>query len=100
MLLHRTKPNDEEYFGYYDPRHRFPEEHIQSFTDDGVSWLLMTVVNMELVEGHKAGLSSEDLEKKLNLQWKFCERWIKVDSIMRRELSTYRTGQTDETTDL
>jgi len=94
-LLRRTKQTDKDYFGYYDPRHRIPEEHIQSLTDDGVNWLLMTVVNIELAEGHKAGLSSEDLQKKINQQWKFCENWIKADAFIRECF-----GPKDETTDL
>jgi hypothetical protein len=95
MELLRTKPSDKDYFGYYDPRYRLPEDHIQSLTEDGVNWLLMTVVNIELAEGHKAGLTSEDLLKKISKQWKFCENWIKADAFIRECF-----GPKDETTDL
>lgn len=85
---------NKDYFGYYDPRYRLPEEQIQSLTEDGVNWLLMTAVNMELALGRSAGLSSEDLQKKINQQWEFCQNWIKADSVMRE------CFQKDETTDL
>ena len=82
-LFNQAKYKDEKYFGYYDPRHRLSEEDIQSLTEDGVNWLLMTAVNMELAEGRREGLSSEDLQKRINQQWKFCQNWIKADSLMR-----------------
>ena len=93
---------NKDYFGYYDPRYRLSEEQIQSLTEDGVNWLLMTAVNMELAEGRREGLSSEDLQKKINQQWKFCQNWIKADAFMRECSPTEGRPplHQDETTDL
>ena len=84
--LANTKYKDKKYFGYYDPRHRLREEDINDLEADGVNWLLMTAVNIELADGKRMGMSSEDVEKKIKRQWKFCENWVKAQTILGDQL--------------
>ena len=86
MFIHRKKRNDKKYFGFYDPRHRLREEDIKDLEADGVNWLLMTAVNIEIADGERIGLSAEDVEKKINKQWKFCENWVKAQAILSDQL--------------